>query len=322
VDIPSIIRDLAMKPQLRLSIPLFLLLIASACSDPAAPEPKGLDIEGPVLAAPSQLRACSDSTAIILAWTPSADEDKSDFAGYYIIATDTRNGKARYLDIGLDSSYRVGELENGVMYRIDLHCKTVRNTLSSEHSSITWSPARRRNQVTYSKPIRIYANTSTGFLMYPAADLWNPNGEIEPMELDDPAFRERASLYVHTLGNASALIIRSPELAFDPGPRTRFADWTNSGYVIEANSLNEQLASSPPDTAAYTATFITLPNGTYPTGRVYFGKLLRPGGDIYFRMLVKRGVNGRMAQGAGDNRYIEIEVSVQSTAGNHFAKRG
>ncbi len=43
--------------------------------------------------------------------------------------------------------------------------------------------------------------------------------------------------------------------------------------------------------------------------------------ELHPDSIVRSDANGRMAQGAGENRYIEIEVSVQSTAGNVFAKR-
>jgi hypothetical protein len=274
----------------------------------------------PALAAPAQLRAASDSGALILAWSPSTDEGHSEFSGYHVTVTDTRTEAIQHFDAGRDSTYRLTGLENGVLYRLAVRCWGKGGLSSPQERSILWSPAQRRAHDAAGQPIRVYAVTASG---YPSAvDILNPEGRVEALLLNSPAFRERASLYVHTLGSAAALIIRSPELAFDPGPRTRFADWVNGGYVMEANSLNEPLASSPPDTSAYTATYITLPNGTYPKGRVYFGKLLRPGGDIYFRMLVKRNAYGRMAQGTGDKRYIEIEVSVQSVAGNHFAKRG
>jgi hypothetical protein len=270
--------------------------------------------------APTDLRAASGSAALYLSWRPSVDVEHPEFAGYRITVRLSGDSVRQQIDLGKDSTCLVTGLMNGNMYTLDVHSRTTTGLLSTTSVSIEWSPAVRRTQVAASQPIRIYAVTATG---YPsAADLWTPDLSVEVFDHTSAAFHERASLYVHTLGSSSALIIRSPELAFDPGPRTRFADWTNSGYVIEANSLNEQLASAPPDTSAYTATFITLPNGTYPKGRVYFGKLLRPGGDIYFRMLVKRNANGRMAQGTGDNRYIEIEVSVQSVAGNPFAKRG
>lgn len=295
-----------------LSLFALLVLIFTAC-DSTEPGP-------PALAAPTQLRAASDSGALLLAWKPSTDAGHPEFDGYQVNITDTRDEHSMSFDAGRDSSFRAAGLENGALYRISVGSRTRGGAVGDHGAALLWSPAQRFNRDATSQPIRVYAVTATG---YPSAvDILNPDGRVEALMLNSAAFRERASLYVHTLGIGSGLIIRSPELAFDPGPRTRFADWTNSAYVIEASSLNEQLAAAPPDTAAFTATYITLPNGTYPKGRVYFGKLLRPGGDIYFRMLVKRGATGRMAQGTGDNRYIEIEVSVQSTAGNIFAKRG
>ncbi|MCZ7557345.1 MAG: fibronectin type III domain-containing protein [Bacteroidia bacterium] len=297
--------------------PLFALLVftIAACDSGEVNTPFPLQPS-----APAELRAASGSAALFLSWKHSSDVDHPEFAGYRVAVRLSGDSVRQQLDLDKDSSVLVTGLTNGKLYTVDVFARTMAGTLSATYASIEWAPAERRAQDAANQPLRVYAVTATG---YPAAvDLWTPDYGTELLHLNTPAFRERASLYVHTIGIGSALIIRSPELAFDPGPRTRFADWTNSAYAAEANSLNEQLASSPPDTAAYTATFITLPNGTYPKGRVYFGKLLRPGGDIYFRMLVKRGPNGRMVQGIGDNRYIEIEVSVQSVAGNHFAKRG
>jgi hypothetical protein len=295
-------------------LPLFALLAFTvAACDSSKPGP-------PMLTAPTQLKAASDSGALILSWKHSTDAGHPEFDDYQVNITDTRDEQFTSFDAKRDSTFRATGLENGALYRITVGSRTRGGAVGDHGAALLWSPAQRFNRDAVSQPIRVYAVTASG---YPSAvDILNPEGRVEALLLNSPAFRERASLYVHTLGSAAALIIRSPELAFDPGPRTRFADWVNGGYVMEANSLNEPLASSPPDTSAYTATYITLPNGTYPKGRVYFGKLLRPGGDIYFRMLVKRNAYGRMAQGTGDKRYIEIEVSVQSVAGNHFAKRG
>ncbi len=288
---------------------LLVLQVIIGCdsSQPADPSPL-------LPSAPNDLRASAGSSAVFLAWTPSSDANHPEFAGYRITVRLSGDSVRQQIDLDKDSTCLVTGLMNGNMYTLDVHSRATTGLLSTTSVSIEWSPAERRAQVAANQPLRVYAVTASG---YPSAvDLWTPDLSVELLHLNTDAFRERASLYLHTLGNASALIIRSPELAFDPGPQTRFA----TGYEAEANSLNEQLASSPPDTAAYTATFITLPNGTYAKGRVYFGKLIRPGGDIYFRMLVKRGANGRMVQGTGENRYIEIEVSVQSAAGNVFAK--
>ncbi len=290
-----------------------LLVLTFAACDSTEPGP-------PTLAAPTQLKVASDSGALILSWKHSTDTGHPEFDGYQLRITDTRDDKDSVYEARRDSTYRATGLQNGVLYRISVGSRTRGGTVGEHSAAILWSPAQRHERIAIGQPIRVYAVTASG---YPSAvDILNPDGRVELLALNSPAFRERASLYVHTLGIGSGLIIRSPELAFDPGPRTRFADWTNSAYVIEASSLNEQRAFVPPDTSVYTATHITVPNGTYLWGRVYFGKLLRPGGDVYFRLLVKRSSTGRLAQGTGDNRYIEIEVSVQSVAGNIFAKRG
>jgi hypothetical protein len=66
---------------------------------------------------------------------------------------------------------------------------------------------------------------------------------------------------------------------------------------------------------------ITLSDITVNTGKVYFGRLVRGTDFYYFRMLVKRGANGKLIQGSGNDRYVELAISFQNAPNNPFAKQ-
>ncbi len=290
---------------------LLVLIAVYACDSTEPSEPD--------TAAPTNLRVSSDSGALVVGWTPSTSVGQSHFAGYSITVTDPSGYARGQYHAGKDSIFRVPELVNGDRYHIAVQARSTSGNLSPDQATIEWAPAERRTRDIAGQPIRVYAVTSKN---YPCAvDLWNAEGMAEPLRWATEDFQRRASFYVHTLGTSYGLLIRSPHLAFVPGPQTMFADVASGGNVAEANNLNEHLSAAPPDTSAYTASYINVPNGTLTKGRIYFGRLPRPEGDLYFRLFLKRGPNGRLVHGAGDDRFIEIEVSIQGEPGNRFVKR-
>lgn len=265
----------------------------------------------PVLAAPTNLKAASADKAIFLSWTPSVDENESNFGSYEITVFNRSTNETlapRTAGKGI-SSIRVDGLTNGVVYQFTIRSVTNLGKEGTTFSSIEWSPAVRQNAV------MVYATTSTSFNS--AVDLYNASGAIEVIPQSGQTFKDRGDLYVFASSTSSALEIISPDQANNQGLETQFS----TAAPVDMDDLNGQLATEPPASGTYTLKKLTVPTGTATAGRIFWGRIVRDSNMFYFRLIVKKGGNGSLIQGSGNDRFLEMGVSFQNAPNNPFAKQ-
>lgn len=265
----------------------------------------------PVLAAPTNLKAASADKAIFLSWTPSVDESESNFGSYEITVFNRSTNETlapRTAGKGI-SSIRVDGLTNGVMYQFTIRSVTNLGKEGTTFSTIEWSPAVRQTAV------NVYATTSTSFNS--AVDLYNASGNIEVIPQSGQTFKDRGDLYVFASGTSSALEITSPDQANNQGLETQFS----TAPPVDMDDLDGQLATEPPANGTYTLKKLTVPTGTATSGRIFWGRIVRDSQMYYFRLIVKKGSNGSLIQGSGNDRFLEMGVSFQNVPNIPFAKQ-
>ncbi|MBR9975637.1 MAG: fibronectin type III domain-containing protein [Bacteroidetes bacterium] len=295
-------------------IALAALLTAgfTACDDNTT-DPVDTD---PVLAAPTNLKAASAHGAVFLSWTASFDENESNFGSYKITVTNNTTGETlapRTAGKGINS-IRVDGLTNGVRYQFTIRSVTDLGKDGTTFATIEWSPAVRQNTDKNGLPIKVYATTSTMFNS--AIDLYNSNGDAEVIPQIGQIFQDRGDLYVHATNSTSAIEIISPDNANNQGLETQFS----SATPLALDDLDGQLAAEPPASATYSIKKLTVQTGSATAGRVFWGRIIRGNDMYYFRLLVKKGSNGSLIQGSGNDRYLEMAVSFQNAPNNPFAK--
>ena len=284
----------------------------TACDDNST-DPVDTD---PVLAAPTNLMAASADGAIFLSWDASVDESESNFGSYAITVldmTDNQTLAPRTAAKGI-KSMRVDGLTNGRRYLFTIRSVTDLGREGTTFASIEWSPAVRHTTDDGGLPIKVYATTSTSFNS--AVDLHNAAGQAEVIPQSGQTFKDRGDLYVYAMNTTEALEIISPDQANNQGMVTQFSTQT----PVNLDDLNGQLASDPPTDASYSLKKLTVPTGSASAGRIYWGRIVRGNDMYYFRLLVKKGGNGSLIQGSGNDRFLEMSVSFQDTANNPFAK--
>jgi hypothetical protein len=268
------------------------------------------------LDAPTNLRACSDTNSVLLAWNVSANEYQSNFSHYQLTVRNKANDSAftRTVVKGT-SSYRAAGLKNGTRYAFVLHAVSTKGKASVDSAVVEWSPALRHAADADDLPIRVYANTST----FPSGlDLNNDKGKAELLQELSTAFSQRADLLVTATNIVSPLVIQSPHKSLvNPGPITEFS----TVPAIDANSLNETYATSSPSTSTYTAYEITVAESPTQKGKIYFGRVKRGNDRYYFRLLLKRSTAGSLVHGVSIDRYLEMDISYQDVRQVPFAKR-
>lgn len=286
-----------------------LLVGIAACDEDSTNEPVDPDVS-----APTNLRASSDDQAIILTWDNSSSENQDNFGGYKIRVLDQDTNEFFFTNAQKGSGTRISGLKNGTRYLISVWAVTSLDKESASFVSIEWAPAARREVNQDNQAIRVYATTSTTFDS--AVDLYNESGITEVIPQAGQIFRDRGDLYVYAPnGTSNFLELRSPSTANNQGLLTQF-----SSVSYEADDLDEQVATTAPATSTYTGQEVTISNGTFSKGKVVFGRLRRGTDYYYFRLLIKRDGTGKLVQGSGLDRYVEMDVSFQHVRNVPFAK--
>jgi hypothetical protein len=304
----------AFKVLKTLTLALLISVAFTAC-DEDSDNPITTD---PEVAAPTNLEAASADGAVFLSWTPSVDESEDNFGTYSISILNLATNQTMPTPITVGkgiSSVRIDGLTNGIQYAFTVRSVTTLGNESTGFAMIEWSPAVRNDLDKDGNLIRVYATTSGTFNS--AIDLYNDAGMSEVIPQAGTEFSERGDLYVFASSSSSTLSLKSPAEANNQGLETQFSNFS----PVDTDDLNDQLASEPPADGSYTLKEITLDNGTVTAGRVYWGRLVRGSDYFYFRLLLKKGSNGRLVQGSGDDRYVEMVVSFQNAPNNPFAKR-
>lgn len=250
--------------------------------------------------------------AVGLAWTPSPSRLSDEMLDHQVTARSVP-GDSLVADHSVprgDTTFIVNGLTEGATYRFDVMVRpttTAQDKASSLPTTIRWSPARRQPTQSGGPTIRVYESASgtnpSGLIVFGggtprATSLQNPSPLSDTLLTD---------LYLFTV-NATTLVLRSAHLY--PGrsiPRSvRF-----SSVVRQVNSLDDP-AASPPDTSTYTAsnTSIALTASTVASSSIYF---VRSGDLRYARLLFVRQSGGTLIGGTAPDRYIDLEISYQST---------
>jgi hypothetical protein len=270
----------------------------------------------PEVAAPTNLMAASADNAVILSWTASLDETADNFGTYDISVLNLATNATLVPKSAPKGAtgLTISGLTNGVRYQFTIRSRTDLGNESTDFATIEWSPAFRQNQDVNNFPIKVYATTSTSFNS--AIDLYNSNGKAEVIPQSGQTFKDRGDMYVYASSSSSTLSIISPMEANNQGMETQFSNVT----PVDVDALDNQLASEPPAGSTYNQKSITLDNAGVSAGRIYWGRLVRGTDFFYFRMLIKKGTNGKLVQGTGNDRFVEMNVSFQNAPNNPFAK--
>jgi hypothetical protein len=282
----------------------------SGCTsnNPASPD-------DPDVSAPTQVQAASGDSQVILSWVASTSESATNFGKYVITGlNETTNQTFTVVAPKGTTKFVVDSLQNGTRYWFTVRSETTLGKQSTDFSKIEWAPAVRQNTDLYDDAILVYATTSKN---NSAVDLYNALGYAEVIPQSGTDFQDRGDLFVYAASSTSgSLVITSPSEANNQGLETQFS--TNSGVAV--NSLDDQLATSSPNSGSYTATTIPIADASASSNMVYFGRLKRGTDFYYFRLLIVAR-NGNLVQGSGADRYIELVASYQSTVNVPFAKR-
>jgi hypothetical protein len=295
--------------QFRVLLVIALLAFATACDEEST---------GPVdadVSAPTNLRAASASEAVILNWTPSASEGQDNFGGYKVTVLNKETNQSFFENAPKGNGHTVTGLSNGTRYQITVRAVTSLDKESADAASIEWAPAVRRDVNQDGQEIRVYSTTSTSFNS--GVDFFNASGVCEVIPQASQIFKDRGDLFVYAPNETSNfMVLRSPSAAVNfTGLETQF-----STVSYDNDDLDAQYVTTPPATGTYTAPEVTITNATVSTGKVVYGRLKRGTDYYYFRLLVKRGANGKLVQGSGADRYLELVVSYQHIRNVPFAK--
>lgn len=292
----------------------FIALFTTGCDEDSSPT----DPSDPDVSAPTNLRAVSDHGKVGLMWTASTSINQSNFGSYRITAVNKNTGVSTSFDVPKNATEGgITNLNNGTRFQFTIHSVTTQGKLSKDSSTIEWSAAVRHTNDMSGLPIRVYATTST---LFPSAlDMHNDNMKAEVLPLLGAAFATRADLFVFAQNNTSVdLEIKSPHLStVNPGLVTEFSNVPS----VNVDSLNQDYSTTPPATSTYILPSIKVSDALVNTGRIVYGRLKRGNDLYYFRLLIRKGVDGRLVQGSGPDRYLEFEVSFQDVRNVPFAKR-
>jgi hypothetical protein len=269
-----------------------------------------------IISAPTQIRAASADGAIILSWVASTSESSPYFRKYVITGlNENTNDSFTVVAPKGATMFVVDSLMNGTRYLLTVRSEGTTGQLSPDYAQIEWAPAVRQDTDNNGYAIRVYASTSTNSS---AVDLYNAQGYAEVIPQTGQIFKDRGDLYVYAASNTSgSLALTSPSVANNKGLETRFS--TNAGIAV--NSLDDQLSTAHPSFTSYAADSIAIADAPSSSSMVYFGRLKRGTDFYFFRLLVKLGSNGRLVQGSGADRYVELIASFQNSPNVPFAKK-
>ena len=274
----------------------FCLSVLTAILNPGCKESPA-ESAGDSLSPLMNLAAFSaDSTTVGLTWALADGFETSTMLDQFIKIT---SGAALIDSISLPFTARavsVPNLTEGVTYTFTASIRITADSIHSSALPISWSPAKRLSLTPSGQPLRLYESNSSlarGIRFF--SDSLNstmiiPLGSAEHSLID---------VYFN-----SSLKLESGSLAPPGGRTTQFSTQT-----MAANSLNTG-QQSPPATATYTSTGVVIDGEPAASGVIAFA---RTQDNHYARILILRGPGNIFVQGNAPNRYIEVQISYQST---------
>lgn len=273
-------------------------------------EDNPLSSDKPIPTAPTNLRATSASaTSVMLRWDKSIHEDSTWFAGYEL--TVTGGNPIAPKTITKTQPYEVTGLEAGVVYTFTLKALNTDNKTSTGSTSVIWSPAARFETA----DIKMYvfeSSNGSGLSLYDATNKKPMNLKAADKAKWHLGFdnRDNNALW---FGSASLIDIGSAT----PADVVEFADnyWPSNTL----NTVFENAALSSMNYAPRKINLLTLDLGN--EGVVFAIRIKKQGETNYnyAKVLVEKSTAGFLF-GTGNDRYIKLKVSYQTTANVPYAK--
>ncbi len=269
----------------------------------------------------SNLEAYSASvTSVGLVWTPSPAARTADMQDHQVRVLSVPAGTllTTFTVAKTESSFVVTGLTEGTKYQFDVIVRPTSAATgkgNSSNASVIWSPARRLPTEAGGFPIKVFETASpsfpSGLIIFKgtaplATSVQNPSPLSDTLLLD---------LYLKTETSSLVLLRSAHQYTGRVLPRiTRFSSVTRN-----AASLNDP-AVAPPDTTTYSSgnTSFSIDNSSIATSKILFFKA---NDGNYGRLLVKRQSNGTLIGGTSPDRFLELEVSYQTTPYNPYSRR-
>ena len=290
-----------------LTVPLMFLV--QACNNSSNNPTESTNV---VLNAPTNLRAYSASaTSIGLQWDLSTSESNADFINYALTVKDTTGLTLQTGNVPKGSAQTtVTGLSEGSIYMFVLRAAGTGGTLSSDSTSVQWSPARRYlTDSTGGPPIAVYELASSlgrsGLQFYSAAG----GAKTQSLSVHN-VDRVLCDVYVDT--SAGGLALKNVSLL--GYPRNTFF----SSVTRDADNLDDpELA--PPASSSYSLNTVTFADAAAVHGKIVYAKSITDNKVV--RILVLRNSSsGKLVYGTSPDRYLVLQISYQPQAGNPFAK--
>lgn len=273
-------------------------------------EDNPVSTDKPIPTAPTNLRATSASaTSVMLRWDKSIHEDSTWFAGYEL--TVTGGNPIAPKTITKTQPYEVTGLEAGVVYTFTLKALNTDNKTSTGSASVIWSPAARFE----TSDINMYvfeSSNGSGLSIYDATNKKPMNLKAADKAKWHLGFdnRDNNALW---FGSASLIDIGTAT----PLDVVEFADnyWPSNTL----NTVFENAALSSMNYAPRKINLLTLDLGN--EGVVFAIRIKKQGETNYnyAKVLVEKSTAGFLF-GTGNDRYIKLKVSYQTTANVPYAK--
>lgn len=281
---------------------LFLSIIAFGCNENDDPVSSGTGAP----ATPTGLKATAKSaTEIILKWdTPSASATPK-ATGYELTVTP---GGATAIQISSTATiYTVGSLTEGTTYTFSLKAKSA-DGKTSNAATVKWAPARR------SGVIKLYSSKSTTFGS--GLDLDGNGGNPNVLKI---AEGDKWDIAFDDKGTEATIIAPGQSLYVDNNFKFPNGKDAKKTYV---STLRYSNAASLDDIFESTM----LDAGTKEQGHLLnttnsFAFVVKTAEGNYAKILVL-ATGGKLIQGSGNDTYIEVQVSYQSTANVPYALPG
>lgn len=300
-----------------LAIAALTAISFNACDEDSTTEPIA-----DVPSAPADLMATSiDSSTIHIMWEAPSDLDQTLFESYTVTWFETNDDGSTENATATEAGtpFPLTNLQHGVTYTIRVTTNYNNGESSTQSAEIMWSPAYRFTvNESLVDPIRVYERSSSlgsGLDLYVADEFgdkfstsltvgniadWNLGLENGGSEL---YFGSAGALNYSVAGDAQSAEI--------------------SGYVT-ATTLNQVFDSEGLDAGDFSEAQVDLSTVDLAgeEGIVFYVRTIE--GDNteynYAKVLVK-APNGSFLQGTAPDRYVEVVVSYQETAGVPYAKR-
>jgi len=288
-------------------------MIFTACTEDDPVDP----IDKYTPKAPSNLKATSlDAESVLLRWDHSSDVAEAEFAGYKL---DISPGTFATMNIAKNQPlpYKVEGLQEGTVYEFTLVAYSTEGEQSTS-IKVSWAPASRFTQTVNNEAIRVYETASdfgSGLDLFFEGGGGNPDG---PRTLTIASSADW-DLGLRTVGT-DVIFGSATKLGYTYGNNPQVAQVADKYWV--ASTLNDVFDSEALDQGAtFQELAINLVDLDVNNNAVFVVRKYEPGQTRYnyAKVLLKR-VGNSFLQGSSPNRYIELEISYQSTPDVPYAK--